>query len=461
MNNSYPILEHSSFSGLIGVAECDITPPAGIYSRNWGAARRDVANGIHQDLALTCISFQSATTKEPMILISMDLGWWKNMEDEHFFRQPVLDALGIDPANLMICFSHTHSGPGICRSDAAKSGGEYIEPYLLQLQEKTIKTAQLAVKKAASSILTWQYGTCSLAANRDLPVKKENRIAVGFNPGEKADNTMLVGRITNENGEITGTIVNYACHPTTLAWGNALISPDYVGSMRRLIEDGTGAPCLFLQGASGDLAPAEQYSGDAQLAEKHGRQVGFSALATLYSMLPPQRILAFDEIVESGAPLAVWRQSASEVSSAFSAKIIDVPLPLKKLPSLAEIEQELEKCTDHVLKERLSRKLNVRKAVGDGKVALIPLWIWQLGDSFLIGQPNEAYSLFQTTLRQQFPERTLAVMNVVNGHIGYLPNKELYDENAYAVWQTPFAAGGLEKLISFATDTIGLMRDKK
>ncbi|MEJ0103843.1 MAG: hypothetical protein WDO19_15350 [Bacteroidota bacterium] len=56
---SFPALRQSSFKGIIGVAQTDITPPQGIYSRNWGAAQYDVAEGIHQPLRLTCITFQS------------------------------------------------------------------------------------------------------------------------------------------------------------------------------------------------------------------------------------------------------------------------------------------------------------------------------------------------------------------------------------------------------------------
>ena len=62
-------------------------------------------------------------------------------------------------------------------------------------------------------------------------------------------------------GTILATIVNYACHPTTLGGRNRLISPDYLGAMRETIETNTGlAPCLFLNGAAGELAPREQVS---------------------------------------------------------------------------------------------------------------------------------------------------------------------------------------------------------
>src|SRR5690606_7871979 len=118
----------------------------------------------------------------------------------------------------------------------------------------------------------------------------------------------------NEQQQVIATIINYACHPTTLAWDNRLISPDYVGAMRETVEAYTHAPCLFLQGASGELAPAEQYTGNTGTADKHGRSLGYSVLAVLEAMPPPGTELSFVRIVESGAPLAVWDHVPHEPS---------------------------------------------------------------------------------------------------------------------------------------------------
>lgn len=452
--NTYPAYSNPSFTGLIGVAQEDITPPAGIYARNWGASRHDTAIGIHSPLKLVCHTFQSSKEDKPLILISADLGWWKSAEDELFVRQGVLDALSLDPCQLMICLSHTHAGPSLSRQDIAKPGGEYIAPYLSHLRNCTIKAIDRALATSVQATLTWNYGKCNLATNRDLPELNNERIVVGFNPEKDADDTLLVGRITDDNDRIISIIVNYACHPTTLAWDNRLISPDYIGAMRELVEDQTQVPCSFLQGASGNLAPAEQYVGDVSLAESYGRQLGYAVLAVLQSMLSPKKALVFDSIVESGAPLAVWKQSPYSPSTRLSFEMINIEYQLKPLPSLAEIQKEWEECEDRVLKERIWRKLNIRKAIGDGEHAHVPLWIWRLGDSFLIGQPNEAYSNFQTELRKALEPHAIGVINIVNGYIGYLPNSSLYAYDIYSVWQTPFAEGSLELLIDTAKKSV-------
>ncbi len=447
---SHQAFKHSSFTGRIGVSQVDITPPVGIYSRNWGAAKQDVAEGIHQPLVLTCMTFQTSQQEKPLVLVAADLGGWKNSPDEWAFRSNLLNALSIEPSQLMVCLSHTHSGPIFSKEYSTKPGGEYINAYVDDLHESGICATRNALTSAVPAVLTWNYGTSKLATNRDLPDVENNRFVVGFNPEKNADDTLLVGRVTDEKNRIIGTLVNYACHPTTLAWDNRLISPDYVGSMRALVESNTQAPCLFLQGASGELAPAEQYLGNTETAEKNGRQLGYAVMATLESMLPPKMELSFSGVIESGAPLATWKQTICQPSSQLLAKMIEVSFDLKPFPSLREIEQQYLDCEDRVIKERLLRKRGVRIAVGNGEVSQMPLWVWQLGDSFLVGQPNEAYSEFQEQLRRVLSPKAIAVMNLVNGGVGYLPPRELYGKEIYQEWQTPFAAGSLELLISSA-----------
>ncbi len=158
-------------------------------------------------------------------------------------------------------------------------------------------------------------------------------------------------------------------------------------------------------------------------------------------------------VTESGVPLAIWKNVEYQPDSTLLVELVKVSLPLKALPSLAEIEKEWAQCHDRVSKERLLRKRGVRQAVGDGDNAAIGLWVWRLGDSVIVGQPNEAYSCFQQALRQQLAPSAVAVINVANGHIGYLPPKELSNQDMYSVWQTPFAAGALEALTRQALET--------
>jgi len=443
----------SAFAGLIGMARRDTTPPAGIYARMWGAAKHDVADGVHRPLSVTVLALQSREHGRPRLLVGLDialLGDLGGASDAYRVLDPVRQALGLEPGELLVNCSHTHSAPWAAMSRSDLPGGELIGPYLDQLSGAILEAGEEALAGIAPATLTWATGRCDLARNRDLPdpTSGDGRIVCGFNPSVSADDTLVVGRVTtDDDGRVLGTIVNYACHPTTLAWENTLISPDYIGAMRELVEQHTGgAPCLFLHGASGELGPAHQYVGDPAVADQHGRRLGFSALAALEGMLPSGHALRYDGVVESGAPLAVWLPAPFEPSRVLAGGAVDVPLPLKPMPTVEELEAQLEVTEDRALAERLFRKLQILRNLSGGDHEVFPAWVWRVGDSLVVGQANEAYSCFQEDLRRAFPELTVVVMNTSGAEMGYLYPPELDGRDVYQVWQTPFGREALPTL---------------
>lgn len=457
--------DHPAFVGTVGIARADITPPPGIYCRNWGAAAHDIARGVHRPLSLTAVALDDRSGGRPLVLIDADLGWWSGPAHERLFRQRLLAALDLPPERLLFALTHTHAAPPLTRPEPHWPGGDLLVPYQEAVWQAACDAGLRAIAAAEPARVEWQLGSCRLAANRDLPEPVAagggtvpGRVVCGYHPGGEADDTLLVGRITTAAGRPLATIVNYACHPTTLAWDNALVSPDYVGALRETIESATnGAPAVFLQGASGDLAPRHQYVGDPAVADAHGRQLAHAALATREAMAPPGTTLVFDRVVESGAPLAVWRHERREPTSAMTtiaARRVTVDLPLKDWPTAAAIAADIAACRDRTLGERLRRRLRIRESIGDGTTFPLELWGWRVGEALVLGSMAEAYSRLQRRLRAEFPDRAVVWLNLVNGSIGYLPPAEHYDVDVYPVWQTPFDRGSLER-VEEAAVTLG------
>lgn len=437
-----PLWSEPAFSAYIGVARAEITPSLDTYARNWGASVHDFATGVHRPLTATALTIQESPGGVPLVLISADLGWWRTQRDEASVRGGVLEALSLPEANVLVCLTHTHAGPVL--TDTA---------YLAHLRTTFAALAVQALAQAHPATVTVAQTTCPLAVNRDLP-ESDDSLLTGFNPDAPLpDQTLLVARITaNHDNSVLATLVNYACHPTVLGPDNTLLSPDYLGALREVVEGATqNAPCLFLQGASGELSAREQYLADLEVVERHGRCVGYAALSALESLLPPRQALAFTGVRSSGAPLAIWERVPHAPSTVLSATRIELPLPLKALPSRADLEAQLAQSTDNAEQERLRRRLQVRDSVGDSNTMLYPVWVWHFGPIALVAHPGEAYSVLQTTLRGRFPQKTLFIVNVANGWLGYLPPAELYSKTIYSVIQTPLAVGCLEALTDAIT----------
>jgi hypothetical protein len=119
------------------------------------------------------------------------------------------------------------------------------------------------------------------------------------------------------------------------------------------------------------------------------------------------------------------------------------------LARLDEIRAHLAESSSGFVRERLIRQLRVRESVGDGAFSSERIWTWKLGGGALVGVPFEAYSDLQRELRAECPH--CLVLNIANGHLGYLPPEALYHgRSLYTVWQTPYDGGSLEMVTTLA-----------
>lgn len=439
----------------VGVARRGVTPPVGIYARSWGAARHDVAEGVHRPLTVTTLVMRSLYADEPTLaLVALDVGWFPYLPDERQMRSAVLNATGLDEDALLINFSHTHAGPYLNSQITDKPGAHFIEPYLNDLTGALVEAIIEARNAMRPAWITYGYGRCALAANRDFWAPDVGRYACGYNPATPADDTVLVARVTGEDGAIIAILVNYACHPTTLAWQNRLLSPDYVGAMRDTLESIYGAPCLFLYGAAGDLGPREGFVGDPAVADRNGRQLAYAAAAAIEALPPPASRFVYTGVVASGANLATWEYRPLDPADRARCATLRQQcaiVPLQRKPMLEPIDPPGANRGDPIAEaEKASRRKWLQAALGDESVYPMTLWFWRLGDALLVACPNEAYAQMQIELRARFHHQPVLVLGCTNGTLGYLPPRDAYGSGLYQEQQSPFLPGCLEQTIAAA-----------
>lgn len=446
-----------------GVATRDVTPPVGIYARTWGAATHEVAEGIHRPFAATAAVLAPITGGGPALaVVAVDIGWFQHLADERQLRAAVMRRAGLDEASLLINFSHTHAGANVNSQLTDKPGSELIQPYIDKLAEQIGDAVVEAQAAQAPAWITYGYGRCALATNRDLWDADAGRFACGYNPDGAADDTLLVARVTGDAGEVRAILFNYACHPTTLAWQNHLLSPDYIGAAREVLERAYDAPALFLHGASGDLAPRDDYVGDTAVADRNGRQLGYAAAAAVEGLPPPGARFVYTGIVASGANLGAWEYQPCETgqlreSAQLVARLGHVELRRKE--DLGVVHGLAGATTDSgPEREKALRRRFLEQELGDSPVHDMPIWVWRLGGALLVAVPNEAYSVLQVELRRRFVGTPLLVLGITNGTLGYLPPRETYGSGRYQEQQSPYEAGCLEHTIEFVTEALNELR---
>ncbi len=457
MTSTRPAVDHerSSLARLsVGVAQSDITPPIGISSNPWGKSTTAISTGVHRPLMAValCISGQS-----DRFIVTLDLGWIGCHEcDVVNFRGRVVKELGITLDDLLVNLSQTHKGPPMCVHEALREGKEFVPDFIEKVISTVIELCKKARTEVAIADITWAYGKCDLGTVRDLPIGDTD--FVGYNPELTPDHTVAVGRITNLSGKHVATLVNYGCHPTSVGWDSSLISPDYIGRARELVEDSTGAPMLFLLGACGNVAPRRQYSGDVSVADRNGEMLGYSTLATLSRMLPPATELAFTEVIKSGSNLAGWEPRAVAPNTTVVATRVHAVLKHKPLLDESQMRElwTTMTATEEFLESRIKKQFEMRiDYVMPGGVVHHPVWFWQLGDALVIAHCGEAYLEMARELRRRHPEVVILFLDMTNGpgYI-YVPTRSAYERNAYQSSQTLLAPGGFEDLLEIIDEHI-------
>ncbi len=465
---------------LAGVARCDITPSAGIYHRMWGAATHEVSTGIHRPLTATVITMASRDDSQfgsPSVAVAIDhcLLWTAEMRT---LVDYIAQHSGVSAESIVIYFSHTH-GAGLMGLERKElPGGEMIAPYLDQLAVKISDLVRQSIQSARPAIINYGVGRCSLATNRDYWDSEKLSFVCGFNPEGTADDTVIVGRVSDESGKILATIVNYACHPTTLAWDNTQISPDYIGAMREVVEHSTAAPCFFIQGASGDIGPREGFVGDLAVADRNGRQLGYAALSAFEALPPAKTRFVYAGPVVSGATIGTWSYEtvpgdAIVGLSSFVTTVCRVELPLRPdLPKRAELlaeqshwQQEFELAgaagdavamrDARAMIERATRRLIRVAHLPETSTITYKVPLCKMGDAIWVSLNGEHYNILQTELRRRFPNHTLIIGTIANGSdVWYLPDAESFGKGLYQEEASILSQGSLEKLIAALDNAI-------
>ncbi|MDF2713756.1 MAG: hypothetical protein K0R28_681, partial [Paenibacillus sp.] len=385
-------------------------------------------------------------------------------------------AIGISPQSVAVAVTHTHAGPLTTR-DYYPEGKAVRHAYMQFIREQAVKAVLRAKEGSEPVVVGAGYGTCHIGKNRRQLL--DNGIMItGYNESGDTDPTVGVLRFDRANGETLASIVQYACHPTTLGAANRLLSPDYPGVTKRIVEQTVGGTCLFLQGAAGDIGPGPEGFGNHYAAVKRmGTILGCEASKVLLQSKADEQKFRFDQVVESGASLGMWVSDPKireEVCLQVRSEVIR--LPLREQIPVEEAERSYDEC--RLALERLQKNggdaEEIRQAGFKAKragLALersrqfygsletdIELHVIRCGEVVMIGVPLEPFSAIGKNIREASPFAYTFFGGYTNGWLGYLPMPEDFPAGGYEVETTPFAPEAAERLIE---GVVRLLREMK
>ncbi len=474
--------KNSKPSGLLaGVARADIAPPAGIPHLNWGSQTHVEAAGI-DPAGMFATALVLSDGKQRFAMVDIDALGVSGMGD---VIARAATATGIPPAHIRLAATHTHAGPMFQREKGPvgvdpKRYEAMMSAYRSMLADRIVASIKEANGKLRPVHAWGAKGIGSINMNRRVRGSMSSPPAVGLNPDGFVDRELVVIRIDDAEGKPYAVLVNFQCHGTVLTYENKLISPDWIGKVRSIIEQAMpGATALFFQGAAGNQGPIEGGTGDVKVAHRLGTILGLEAAALAMQIETVRRAPKLEGFVESTAFAAKqpWRvEGPRDATLKFAARTLSLP-PRQYTPAeirameerLAQAEKALEPARSsgdswrkHQAEARHRRFFDLLeqwRKPHDPTPVTVDVQALRIGNMVLVAMPGEPFAEIGAAVKKSSPFPITMFCGYSTGKGGdYMPVDAEYAHEGYEVERTPYGRAAAEKLVRETIALLGIIR---
>lgn len=312
-------------------------------------------------------------------------------------RASIAHATGIPAANVIICSSHTHSGP--------------LWSYY---PDKLVTPITEAVSKAANDLTPCTLGMARGRAEGIAECRRVIKDGHAWNrwqlkpdeadkyPAEgPADPDFDLLAVRSADGKYKAILYNFACHAANNR--APLISADYPGDVELHVQKALGyaVPTLFLTGACGDVNPIYSVRRDL-FQERLGGEI-LHCLERLEPIAKPT--LAIE------AP--------------------DFQMPGREHPEFreAEVARNWPAQLEHYRKAYTSMKAREKPAYQYFLTGI------RIGDDFaIVTNANELFCSIAMKIKEQSPFKHTMTVEQTNGAHGYVPSAKAFEGGSYETW---------------------------
>ncbi|KTR27128.1 alkaline ceramidase [Exiguobacterium indicum] len=385
-----------------GIHQEVINPPLGAafigYHREEGVA------SIHDSLYVTASIFESEQTTS--VFVSIDnIGLL--VADTDTIREGIADRLDVSKEQIMVVYTHTHSGP-------ATAGTEPLTvAYKTILTQQAIVSAVKASEAMQSVEMGWGVTQGKLGVNRRE--KRNGHAVMGTDPLGVTDDrigTLLVRRA--DNACLVGAFVFCTAHPNVLKSDSVVLSGDYPGVTRTILEQALGCPVVIVQGATGNINA--KYRGDLESLQKMALALSGHVLTTIPNM--------------SYQPLTHHRIQS-----------VIYPMRLTEIPTINQL-QDMATYAEQTWGVSAARWLTyVQEQSGTTLTIPVEVQLFELNEGSFSGIPMEPFCETALQIKRMRQTELAFFGGYTNGYIGYLPTAEEHPYGGYEVAINPVVYG--------------------
>jgi hypothetical protein len=429
-----------------GAARRVVNPPLGTRQTGFRLFGNPV-QAIESDLTATALVLAAGGTKVVLIgidlsIVGIDLSL-RNQRPAQEMRVRVADALDIPVSHVLLNTSHAHSG--VALPDYMPDTAEQMalkERYRESLARGLVEAAVDADGRLQPARVGCGWGESTIGVYRRET--RDRRDVLGEVPGHPIDASVGVIRVDDLDGTPIAVAFRYSCHPVTMGPRSAVVSSDFPGVARTVVESSIGGLALFLQGGGGNINPRAGmgFEVDCRDTKKRvGLELGGEVAAVAAGIRTATR--PGERRPLGNVPnilFTPWEPVDGPTHTTLAADEATVPLDYVDLPGVDEAEEILAGW-QATLEERRAgdaQEWEVRVAEkyedwarllveasrrGEASCDLF-LQAIRVGDIAIAGMNAELFFESGLEIRDRSPFPDTLALGYTNGTIGYLPRAE-------------------------------------
>ncbi len=426
----------------VGFGRADITPRVGVELCGFGPFRCRHSVAVRDRLWARAMAVEQQGRK--VVVIGCDL-IGITIDITRRVRERLRSEAGLEPHEVMICCSHTHSGPNT---------GPYIgwgaadPPYRETLHNRIARAALAALADLNEAELAHAEVPCkgiglNREYDRDAP-PLEQVLRDDWQPAkpELTDTTCHVLAVRSPGGVLRGFAGYFGCHPVVCCAATRYIHGDFPGvAINQVERDGDGLTGLFLQGAQGDVNSCVVHKPEQE------------ALLAL-DVVAGRFARSMRQGLAQARPLRVDRVAGVRLTRTFTRKPWDLDTLRGKLAESEARLNHFEATDDTILEGNRNLRMEtvyvlaLRDLVARAErgVSLEPateVHGIRIGPLALLGSPFETFQAIKNDVRSAARAPIPLVVSFVNDSVGYAPDRTAAARGGYAQDMVPLICGEL------------------
>ncbi len=418
-----------------GVSQVDITPPLGIGMRGYFEAR--TATTVHDPLHVRSFALESETGAIAIAVCDL-IGLRREYIDQA--KERIADTVGLQPEQVLVSCTHTHTGPHTGDDD-----------YTQFVVGRIADGVRIAWDRREPALVGRGSGSESrVVFNRRYRMKDgtvQTNPGLGnpdvVEPAGPVDPEVGVMELRRSDGSTIGLLANYALHYVGIPDDHHAVSADYFGFFSRMMQRMVGGSFVaaLANGASGDI----------------------NNLDVLGNARPRNdRYQHIERVAGVVAAAALWGRNEAEFTDevTIGSALAELTLPPRAAPTeedvarAEEIEARVAEGKPVLMGERSFARRVRRMAEDPPEPRDTVVQALRIGDLGVASAPGEFFVELGLAIKQRSPFAQTMVLELANDSVGYIPTVRAFEEGAYEPESSSYEPGFGEQIVDTA---VGLL----